>query len=105
MSDIYTFHLGMPVPPELQEFEASWNPLRETDPKADDFLERIGLIADALIIESKDPHWSESSRTFLEAVCIHVRCCKMYSGERSLVTVFDLITCGLEDEDDFEEEA
>ncbi len=102
MSQIFTFHLGMPVPPDLQEFEASWNPLRQCDPEKDDFLEKIGLIADAMITESKDPHWSESARAFLEAVCIHVRCCPMYSSERTLITVYDLITCGVEGADDEE---
>jgi type IV secretory pathway TraG/TraD family ATPase VirD4 len=101
-TEVYTFHLGLPVPPELEEFESTWNPLRECDQEEDDFLEKIGLIADACIVNSpgSEPHWADSAKTFWAGVCMHVRVCAMYAGERTIIQAYDLVACGFDEEED-----
>ena len=56
-------------------------------------VEDAGLIADALIVsDSKDPHWSETARDFIEGVILHVVTDhRFHDEERTLPTVADLI--------------
>lgn len=94
--EIYLFPLGVQVRKALRKFLSTWNPLEMlTNPET--LLEDIGLIADALIV--KDPnaesHWTDSARTFLEAVILHVVTCKLYEKERHLITVYRLISKGV----------
>ncbi len=67
-------------------------------------LEDAGLIADSLIIPapgSKDPHWDETAKQFLEGVILHVATSPSFDGRRDLVSVYRAIT---EDMDDLKKE-
>lgn len=73
--------------------------LREDSPS---LIEDAGLIADALVIPApgtKDPHWDESAKQFLEGVILHVATSPAYAGRRDLVSVYE---CLMEDTDQLE---
>ena len=81
-----------------------FNPLTILDENSPTLIEDAGLIADALIIPapgSKEPHWDESAKQFLEGVILHVATSPAYVGKRDLVSVYRCIT---EDLDDLREE-
>ncbi|WP_116344541.1 type IV secretory system conjugative DNA transfer family protein [Blastopirellula marina] len=50
------------------------------------------LIADAIIVpgETKDPHWDNTAKQILAALCVHVVTHQNYAGMRDLVTVWKL---------------
>jgi type IV secretion system protein VirD4 len=57
-------------------------------------IEDAGLIADGLVITepgNKEPHWDESAKNFIEGLCLHVATDPVYEGDRTLVTVRELI--------------
>ena len=57
-------------------------------------IEDAGLIADALVITaagSRDPHWDESAKNFIEALILHVATDPAYEASRNLITVRGLI--------------
>lgn len=73
------------------EFRTAFNPLAHIRSPVEDAV----LIADALIVsDEKDPHWTESARTFLEGVIIDVATSPRFEGNRDLVVVRDLIAEG-----------
>lgn len=83
---------------------AAFNPMSILVPESPTLVEDAGLIADSLIVMppgSKDPHWEDAARQFLEGVILHVATCHSYTGQRSLVTVYHLIS---EDIDKLEDE-
>ncbi len=72
----------------------SFNPLSILSKDSEDLVEDSGLIADALIIPApgtKDPHWDESSKQFLEGVILHVATLDKYANKRDLISVYNCI--------------
>ena len=74
-------------------------------------IEDAGLIADGLVITepgNKEPHWDESAKNYIEGLNLHVATDPVYEGDRTLVTVRELIKHALTkipfpDEDDDDE--
>jgi type IV secretion system protein VirD4 len=49
----------------------AYNPLRDLDPRAATFLDDVGLIADALIIDdAKDRHWTDAAKSLIRVVIL-----------------------------------
>jgi type IV secretion system protein VirD4 len=68
-----------------------FNPLSFLKEGSPTLVEDAGLIADAMVIvsaETKDPHWDESAKMFLEGVILHVATWPAHADERHLVTVY-----------------
>ena len=50
---------------------ASYNPLDELDLNAETFVDDAGLVADALIIDSKqEVHWTDAAKTLILAIIL-----------------------------------
>lgn len=77
-----------------------YNPMTILTSENKALVEDAGLIADALVQSdsSKDPHWDESAKQFLEGVILHVATSQRYIGKRNLVTVYDLLMHDVDDE-------
>ncbi|MEQ1653195.1 MAG: type IV secretory system conjugative DNA transfer family protein [Hyphomicrobium sp.] len=76
------------------ELRGRYNPMSILTLGSPTLIEDAGLIADALIMpneNSKDPHWDESARNFIEGLILHVATCPLYEGRRHLGTVRDLL--------------
>jgi len=72
----------------------SFNPLSILTEDSLTLIEDAGLISDAIVVsspDSKDPHWDESAKQFLEGVILHVATYQKHAGERNLVTVYELL--------------
>jgi type IV secretion system protein VirD4 len=70
-----------------------FNPLARLNSGANDFVAGCARIAEALVFnESKDPHWSDSARSLVECVIMHV--CTEPGEKRSLGRMRELITMG-----------
>ncbi|BCX48592.1 conjugal transfer protein traG [Haloferula helveola] len=84
------FHV---TPGHCAPYRTGFNPLAMLDPLSPTLVEDAGLIADALIVpqDSKDSHWDETAKAFIEGVILHVACGEYFEDERSLVTVGELI--------------
>jgi len=82
----------------LTAFRAGFNPLALLDPESPSLVVDAGLIADALVVVATggnaDPHWDDSARNFIEGVILHVATWEDYEGQRTLVTVRNLIRQG-----------
>lgn len=81
-----------------------FNPLSILTEDSETLLEDAGLIADSLVISaagSKDPHWDESAKQFLEGVILHVATSPTYATRRDLVSVYQ---CVMEAGDDLKNE-
>ena len=76
-----------------RKFRAKFNPMSILKPGSKTMIEDAGLIADAIVVEgnTQDPHWDESSRSFIEGVTLHVATDQAYEGKRNLAVVRDLI--------------
>jgi type IV secretion system protein VirD4 len=60
---------------------ATYNPLDELDPASDTFVDDVGLVADALIIDAeKDRHWTDAAKNFLRGLILYM----FATGEASL---------------------
>jgi type IV secretion system protein VirD4 len=73
---------------------AAFNPLTILTEDSKTLLEDAGLISDAIVMaqpDSRDPHWDESARMFLEGVILHVATYDKYIEHRNLVTVYELL--------------
>lgn len=74
---------------------AGFNPMTVLRPDSPTLIEDAGLIGDGLVVRedggSKDPHWDESARGFIEGVVVHVATAPEHDGRRHLGTVRDLI--------------
>lgn len=80
------------VPDDLR---SRFNPLDTIDPESDEAIDEAARIADALIVPNdKDPFWSESARSLLKGVILHVLSDEAFEGRRNLVTVRQLVTRG-----------
>ncbi len=79
----------------LEDLRVGFNPLAELERASGRLIEDCGLIADALVVaDGKDPHWSDSARTLLEGLILHVATTRKYESNRNLVTVRDLLMKG-----------
>ena len=90
----------------LQNLRAGFNPLALLDPNSPSLIVDAGLIADALVVGSPqaDPHWDESARNLIEGIILHVATYPAYEGQRTLVTVRDLLKRAFERVSDLPEE-
>jgi type IV secretion system protein VirD4 len=78
----------------------SFNPLSILSDDSSTLIEDVGLIADAIVIpatNTKDPHWDESAKQFLEGVILHVATSPGYDGRRDLITVYQCVMDAGED--------
>ncbi len=75
-----------------------FNPLSILAEDSETLIEDAGLIADSLVMPApgtKDPHWDESAKQFLEGVILHVATCPAYADGRDLVSAYNCIMeCG-----------
>lgn len=78
----------------LSAFRASFNFLAGLTLDNPTIVEDAGLIADALVVaDSKESHWTETARDFIEGVILHVVTSPDFAAdERHLPTVADLIS-------------
>lgn len=82
------------------DYGAAFNPLTILKPDSPSLIEDAGLIADALVVPApgtKDPHWDESAKQFLEGVILHVATAPGYEGRRDLVSVYECLMEGFAD--------
>jgi type IV secretion system protein VirD4 len=72
-----------------------FNPLDCIDPDSDEAVDDAGAIAEALIVatNSKDAHWDESARVFLQGLILYVVVTES-AERRHLPRVRDLLTLG-----------
>lgn len=74
---------------------AGFNPMRLLDSKSPTLIEDAGLIGDACVVRddggTKDPHWDESARGFLDGVSVHAVTAMEHGDRQHLATVRDLI--------------
>jgi type IV secretion system protein VirD4 len=75
-------------------FYAGFNPMSHM--QAASSVEDVTLITDALVLPegTRDPHWNESAKTFIEGVIMEVFTAPRFEGKRNLVTARDLIAEG-----------
>jgi len=67
--------LGEIREPLLQNCKARFNPIAGLDPRADDYAERVELIADALVVpdtKGKDNFWDTSARVIISGLIDYV---------------------------------
>ncbi|MEW8091573.1 MAG: type IV secretory system conjugative DNA transfer family protein [Candidatus Thiodiazotropha endolucinida] len=90
------------APARLKHLRASYNPLAVLDIKSSTVIEDASLIADAVVVQgtgSKDPHWDESAKNFIEGVILHVATDPSYKAECNLLTVRELIKTAMKPDD------
>jgi type IV secretion system protein VirD4 len=78
----------------LARYRKAYNPLAVLTLDNPTIIEDAGLIADSLVITepgNKEPHWDESAKNFIEGQILHVATDPLYEGDRTLVTVRELI--------------
>lgn len=97
--DVYCLDLGNGLPANLNPYQSCWNPLATCHPNNDDFLERIGLIADGLILQQPgtETHWNDAAKELLTGIMILTVLCPLFE-KKDLLTVHDLLSTGYEDE-------
>ena len=97
--DVFCLDLGCGLPTNLAPYQARWNPLATCDPNKEDFLERIGLIADGLIMQlpNTETHWNDAAKEFLGGLMLLVVLCPLFE-KKDLLTVHALLSTGYEDE-------
>lgn len=81
-----------------------FNPLTILKEDSPTLIEDAGMIADALVVRSpgtKDPHWDESAKQFLEGVLLHVATSDAYGRKRDLSAVCG---CVMDSESDLKKE-
>jgi len=83
----------------VKPYKKSFNPLSFLKLDNPTVVEDAGLIADALVISNPhaDPHWDDSSKSFIEGVILHVVTYGEYEGRKNLITVYELLAKGKED--------
>jgi type IV secretion system protein VirD4 len=95
----------------LDRYRKGYNPNAVLTLDNPTIIEDAGLIADGLVITepgNKEPHWDESAKNFIEGLILHVATDPVYEGDRTLITVRELIKHALtkipyRDEDDDDE--
>lgn len=83
------------TPPHCEPYRAQFNPMKTITMESLSAVEDAGLIADALIVpsNSKDTHWDDTARAFIEGVMLFVAFGDFAPEERTLLTVAELIAC------------
>ena len=85
----------------LKRHLARFNPMSILKPDSPTLIEDAGHIADAIVVvSSKDSHWDDSARNWLETIILHVATAPEYAAKRTLVTVYKLLMRGLSNESD-----
>ena len=95
------------APERIGHLRARYNPLSVLRTDSPTLIEDANLIADAIVVpapQSKDPHWDESARDFIEGLILHVITSPDHEGARNLVTVRELIQRVREDESSADDE-
>ncbi|WP_167392134.1 type IV secretory system conjugative DNA transfer family protein [Mesorhizobium sophorae] len=81
--------------PELQSYVARFNPLAALDLRANDYAERVGVIADALVVPSsdgKDSFFDNAARALISGLIDYVVVSpNVPANERNLATVRGLL--------------
>lgn len=79
-----------------REYLASFNPLEGLSPDSDEAIEEAGLIAEALVVSSdtRDAHFDDSARNFIEALILHVISWPCFFENRTLGQVQRLLREG-----------
>jgi type IV secretion system protein VirD4 len=94
------------VPERLSGLRASYNPLDILSSDSPTCIEDAQLVADAIIVQdpgSKDPHWDESAKNFIEGIILHVVSDPAYKNAANLMSVRELIKSAMKaDEEDKE---
>lgn len=77
-------------------YRASFDPLQGLGPDVAHTQEEVSLIAEALVVvgESKDAHWDDTARDFIEAITLHVLSWPNFDEDRTLVTMYRLLRDG-----------
>lgn len=87
--------LGEIADPALQRYIARFNPLGELDPAADDYAERVAVIADALVVPGANNHdtfWDNAARALIAGLIDYVMMSpKVAPHERNLATLRGLL--------------
>lgn len=87
--------IGVIGDPQLQSNIARFNPLAELDLRANDYAERVGVIADALVVPSanaKDAFFDNSARALISGLIDYVLLShNVGNDERTLATVRGLL--------------
>lgn len=86
------------LPERLAGYRASYNPLDVLRPDNPNIIEDAQLIADAMVVQepgSKDPHWDESAKNFIEGLILHVVSDPEFAGKANLMSVRDLIKAAM----------
>ena len=94
------------APDRVAHLRASYNPLSVLDPDSPTMIEDASLIADAMVVQgtgSKDPHWDESAKNFIEGVILHVATDPAHIEARNLLTVRELIKSAMKPADEDED--
>ncbi|MEM7601420.1 MAG: type IV secretory system conjugative DNA transfer family protein [Verrucomicrobiota bacterium] len=81
------------TPNRCEEYRKQFNPLAEIGLENPTAIEDCGLIADALVVSqnSKDSHWDETAKMFIEAVLLHVAYGEAANKKKNLIYVAELI--------------
>lgn len=80
-------------------YRRRFNPLDLLNTNNPEIIEDAGLIADALVVnspQSKDPHWDDTARGFIEGLLLYVATnYRLSQSERNLGLVSDMISGGI----------
>ena len=94
------------APDRIAHVRASYNPLSVLKLSSPTLIEDASLIADAMVVQtagSKDPHWDETAKNFIEGVILHVATDPSYKNKRTLLTVRELIKTAMKPDDEDED--
>lgn len=81
------------TPPQCEVYRKQFNPMSLVRMENPTVIEDAALISDALVVPqgSKDSHWDETAKAFIEAIILLVACGNFRPEERTLLTVAELI--------------
>ena len=76
--------------------KACFNPLALLNTSEEDVVERVGIIADSMVVQTdaKDAHWDETARSLIEGLILHVITSPDFKNVQSLKTVRELLLHG-----------
>ncbi|MCB9989304.1 MAG: type IV secretory system conjugative DNA transfer family protein [Rhodospirillales bacterium] len=83
--------------------QARYNPLSVLTIDSPTIIEDAGLITDGIVVQpesSREPHWDETAKNFIESLTLHVATAPAHVDERHLVTVRRLIMQALRPDPD-----
>lgn len=81
---------------DFSDLKASFNPLDLLDPNEPESVDHAARIADSCVIAENvnEPFWSDSGRTLIKTVSLHVASAREFEGRRNLLTVRELLIGG-----------